>query len=104
MIIKCTKCGSELGSDLPFCPYCGKENELVSKKLPLYETIKILLGSFFLSPFSLYWFFRYRKDPATRRIAYISLAITIIIFVLDVVTAFFYVRAYNNYISSYASL
>lgn len=75
----------------------------VAGKLSLSKQISIYIGSVVLSPFSLYWFFKYKNNPDTKQLAYISLAITIVTFIFTLFTLEAYIRAVNNYLQLYKS-
>ena len=100
MQTSCPRCGKEVSEDFIFCPFCGYQKER-DEKLSTFDTAKILLGSFFLSPISLYWFFKYYKNPLNKKIAYISLVITFTVFVLGIITAVFYIKSVNGYLVNY---
>lgn len=64
--------------------------------------ITVYLGSFFLAPFSLYWFFKYIKNPATKKVAYISLLITTLSIAIGIYTGVLYVQAVDKYTDEYS--
>lgn len=95
----CPKCGNVVASDYAFCPSCGYKNSQIPQHLSTFEIAKIFLGSIFLSPLSLYWFFKYYKKTETKKIAYISLAITLITLLIGILTAIFYISAVSDFYS-----
>ena len=72
-----------------------------STKLGFGKIATIYIGSVLLSPFSLYWFFKYRKDLENKKVAYISLVLTLITLLFGIVTMSAYIKAVNGYMSDY---
>lgn len=69
--------------------------------LSTWATVKIYVGSVLLSPFSLYWFFKYFRDGENKRVAYISLFITVVSFVAGAVVVGEYAKVLSNYTQVY---
>lgn len=93
----CPKCGKEISGEFLFCPFCGFKKKSEITFISSFDIVKIILGSVFLSPLSLYWFFKYYKNPETKKIAFISLIITTVVFILGVITTVSYINTINNY-------
>jgi hypothetical protein len=74
----------------------------MSNKLSTWQIIKIYVGSVLLSPFSLYWFFKYYKDVENKRIAYISLVITVVSLGFGLIVSYEYIKAITAYSQLYS--
>ena len=98
---KCKNCGRELKEDSNFCPFCGRSINEKSTKLTGWQQIKIYVGSILLAPFSLYWFFKYFRDPENKVVAYVSLIITLVTFYYVYYTIDAYIKAITSYSGMY---
>ena len=103
MNTKCPSCGKEIDLKDNFCPMCGYKFLDRDKSLSKGNRIKIYVLSVLLAPFGLYWFFKFfrDKDPEKKRVAFISLYITIVMLILLVVVNMYFVKALNVYVNSY---
>ena len=74
----CARCGAELPRGAKFCPQCGEQigGQLSTS---IATQIMIYAVSFLLSPFGLYFVFKYlRRDGRKERlVGFIALALTI---------------------------
>ena len=113
MNVLCPKCQKEIDADVNFCPYCGSNLNPKRKILTSIQKIKIYLGSFFLSPFGLIWFFKYFRDeePENKKTAYVSLVITLVSLVFILITLSKYINSlssimemYNTDLGTYSNL
>ena len=98
----CRFCGKEIPENSFFCPSCGKKLKDREENLTLGREIFIYAFSFFLTPLGLYWFFKYFRGPEAvkKRVAYISLIITVITILTTVVVTVSYLKSVNKYINS----
>ena len=102
----CPSCHEEINEEDTFCSHCG--TQLTSTKpLSRAQKIKIYVLSFLLTPFGLYWFFKFKKemDPEKRLVANRALWITVaaIVFILayGIVVATTYSILLNSYSVGY---
>ena len=67
------------------------------------QKLKIYFVSFFLTPFGLYWFFKYfrHEDPAYKKEGYIALIITFAALGLSYFIVNKYLQAYSGYMDLY---
>lgn len=72
------------------------------ERVSLAKELSIYIFSFFLVPLGLYWFFKYFKslDTVKKRVAYISLVITLIALTLTMIVVYGYVQSLKGYINT----
>ena len=99
----CPNCKKEIDSDSNFCPYCGHKSDTTKAALTSTQKRRIYIASFFLTPFGLFWFFKYFRDdkPENRKAAYISLIFTFVPLILIVVTMGKYINSLSSVIDAY---
>ena len=102
MQVECSKCHHLVDDSASFCQFCGFEIK-AKNKLSTGEIVKIYVFSIILAPFSLYWFFKYFKNPRSciRRVAYFSLIITLISTGISVIIVTQYISAVKQYSELY---
>lgn len=105
MIEACPSCKKEIDLGSEFCSHCGHKLSIASSTLTSRQKTGIYLGSFFLSPLGILWFFKYfRSDNAeTKKVGYASLIITIVPLVLTLVIVGRYLSSVSNIIDVYES-
>lgn len=98
--MNCKFCGKEVPIDSTFCPNCGKK--LKEESMSLGKELGIYVFDVFLAPFGLVWFFKYFRslDSAKKRVAYMSLLITIVTVVLTVYITVGYIKSVTSLIYS----
>lgn len=103
MSILCPSCKKEIDDSDNFCPHCGHKSDLANVALTSTQKRRIYIASFFLTPFGLYWFFKYFRDdkPENRKAAYISLIFTIVPLVLLVIIIGKYINSLSGVIDMY---
>ena len=67
------------------------------------QKLKIYFVSFFLTPFGLYWFFKYFKheDPAYKKEGYMALFLTLFALGLSYFIVAKYMQVYSGYLDLY---
>lgn len=101
----CPTCGSITAPDDAFCSRCGvKLNRVFS--IGLGKQIWIYFVSFFLPPLGLIWVWKYfRMDSAlAKKVAWISLALTIVSIVLTVWATGAFFQTIQNQMNSYSNV
>ncbi|MBN1463883.1 MAG: hypothetical protein JW922_09460 [Paludibacteraceae bacterium] len=98
---KCIVYQDELENDANFCSNCGIKVKNRNTQLSNRKKMIIYLGSMVLAPFSLYWFFKYFRDENNKKVAYISLSITILAFVLSTIILTSYVQMLDRFMGKY---
>jgi len=101
----CPFCNNKIEPYDKFCSKCGNEIPKSTVPLSTFQKIKIYTLCVLLAPFGIYWFFKYFKneDPEKKKVAYISLFITILMLIVLVVVNLYFVKALEQYVGSYES-
>ncbi len=99
----CQSCKTEINSEGDFCPICGFKNDKKVEILPFSKKLKIYTLSVFLAPFGVIWFIKYFKNPnpSIRKVGYFALIITMLSFVISIITIKSYVGAVSKYTDAY---
>jgi uncharacterized membrane protein YvbJ len=99
----CPFCNNLVNPDDTFCSHCGKK--LPDRNTPFSTPLKIkmFLLSVILTPFGLYWFFKYFKDPnpEKKKTAYTILYITIFMIVVLVIVNYYFIKSLTSSIEMY---
>ena len=98
----CKFCGKDILENSVFCPSCGKKQLEVEQNITLGKELLIYVMTFVFVPFGLIWFFKYIKssDGVKKRIAYLTLTITVVATVITVAVTYSYVKSVQSYIQS----
>ncbi len=82
-----------------FCRHCEKEKE---EKITLLRELFIYFICFFFAPFGMYWFFKYFRntDGFKKRVAYMSLVITVIAVVVTTIVIVSYIQSIKGYMNT----
>lgn len=102
MNIFCKYCGSEIPENSYFCPVCGKKLKEKEEKITLLRELFIYILCFIFMPFGMYWFFKYFRNPdgAKKRVAYVSLIITLIAIIATFWVTYNYIQSIKGYMNT----
>ena len=81
---------------------CGKKLKEEEEKITLLRELFIYVLCFIFVPFGMYWFFKYfrNSDGTKKRVAYISLVITLIAIATTAAITYSYVRTIKGYMNT----
>ncbi|HEX8965845.1 MAG TPA: zinc ribbon domain-containing protein [Patescibacteria group bacterium] len=82
----CPKCGNTIFPTDEFCAHCGFRLSFQKDSFSIGKIIWIIFVSVVLPPFGLVWTFKYfkSKNPSQKKIAIMSLVLTIVSVILNI--------------------
>ena len=98
----CRYCQKEIPEDSYFCPVCGKKLREKEEKISLIKEIFIYIICFIFVPFGMHWFFKYVRsaDGTKKRVAFMSLVITLIAVATTVSVTYNYIQSIKGYMNA----